>query len=77
MNTPANVFEGWQWEFDGAYQYNSAFILTMHPQVTGRLAKMMVLERLIKYIKSHSDVEFMRHIDVARQWNDNNGPSSS
>ncbi|HJO83863.1 MAG TPA: polysaccharide deacetylase [SAR202 cluster bacterium] len=68
MNTPADVFEGWRMEFDGAYQYGGAFILTMHPQVTGRLAKMMVLERLIQYIRTHSDVVFMRHIDVAQRW---------
>ena len=68
MNTPEDVYKAWEWEFDGAYQYGSAFILTMHPQVTGRLAKMMLLERLIKYIKGHSNVEFMRCIDVAAAW---------
>lgn len=68
MNTPGDVYTAWEWEFDGAYQYGSAFILTMHPMITGRLARMMVLERLIKYIRSHSDVEFMRHIDVAKRW---------
>ena len=68
MNTPEDVYKAWEWEFDGAYQYGSAFILNMHPQVTGRLAKMMVLERIIKYIRAHSDVEFMRCIDVARAW---------
>ena len=68
MNTPEDVYKAWEWEFDGAYQYESAFILTMHPQATGRLAKMMVLERLIKYIRAHSNVEFMRCIDVAEAW---------
>ena len=68
MNTPEDVYKAWEWEFDGAYQYQSAFVLTMHPQVTGRLAKMVVLERLIKYIRTHSDVEFMRCIDVAQAW---------
>ena len=68
MNTPEDVYKAWEWEFDGAYQYQSAFILTMHPQVTGRLAKMLILERLINYIRAHSDVEFMRCIDVAQRW---------
>jgi peptidoglycan/xylan/chitin deacetylase (PgdA/CDA1 family) len=68
MNTPEDVYKAWEWEFDGAYQYGSAFILTMHPQATGRLAKMMVLERLIKYIRAHTNVEFMRCIDVAQSW---------
>ena len=68
MNTPEDVCNAWKWEFDGAYKYGSAFVLTMHPQVTGRLAKMVVLEQLIKYIKTHSNVEFMLCIDVARSW---------
>ena len=49
----------------------------MHPQVTGRLAKMMVLERLVKYIRTHSDVEFMRCIDVAQAWTDEGMRSAS
>ena len=68
MNTPGDVYTGWEWEFEGAYQYGSAFNLTMHPQHTGRLAKMMVLERLIQHIRSHTNVEFMRCIDVAQRW---------
>ena len=68
MNTPGDVYTAWEWEFDGAYQYGSAFSLTMHPQHTGRLAKMIVLERLIQHIRSHTNVEFMRCIDVAQRW---------
>jgi hypothetical protein len=68
MNTPQDVYKAWEWEFDGVYQYGSAFNLTMHPQHTGRLAKMMVLERFIQYARSHSNVEFMRCIDVAKNW---------
>ena len=75
MSTPEDVFNAWKWEFDGAYQYCSAFVLTMHPQVTGRLAKMVVLERLVQYIRSHTDVEFMRCVDVARQWSSAQPPS--
>ena len=66
MNTPKDVYQAWKLEFDGAYEYGSALTLNMHPQVTGRLAKMVVLERLVTYIRSHPDVEFMRCIDVAR-----------
>ena len=68
MASPHEVYNAWQWEFDGAYQYGRLFVLTMHPQVTGRLAKMMVLERLIQYIRSHPGVEFLRCIDVAQNW---------
>ena len=70
MNTPEDVYKAWEWEFDGAYRYGGAFILTMHPHVTGRLAKMMVLERIIRYARAHSEVEFIRCIDVAKAWTD-------
>lgn len=70
MATPQDVYKAWEMEFDGAYQYGSALIMNMHPHTTGRLAKMMVLEQLIKYTRSHSDVEFMRCIDVANKWTD-------
>jgi hypothetical protein len=66
MNTPEDVYKAWEWEFDGAYQYGRALTLTMHPQVTGRLAKIMVLERLIKYMQSHTGAEFFRCCDVAK-----------
>ena len=68
MNTPEDVYKAWEWEFDGAYQYGRSLTLTMHPQVTGRLAKIMVLERLIKYIQSHSGTAFYRCCDVAKAW---------
>jgi hypothetical protein len=71
MATPQDVYKAWELEFDGAYQYGSALILNMHPHTTGRLAKIMVLEQLIRHIKSHTNVEFMRCIDVARSWTDN------
>ncbi len=70
MNTPQDIYKAWEMEFDGAYQYGSALILNMHPHTTGRLAKMVALEKLIKYIRSHPNVEFMRCIDVARAWTD-------
>lgn len=70
MATPQDIYQAWEMEFDGAYQYGSSLILNLHPHTTGRLAKMMVLEQLIKYIKGHADVEFMRCIDVANAWTD-------
>ena len=70
MASPHEVYNAWQWEFDAAYQYGRAFHLTMHPYVTGRLAKILVLERLIGHIRSHAHTEFMRCMDVAKLWSD-------
>ncbi len=59
------VQEFWIAEFDALYEEfmeeeNSdiCFILTCHPQVIGRPARMKVLDNLIKHIKSFENVEF-------------------
>ena len=66
MHTPQEVLTGWQWEFDGAYKYRGAYMLTCHPQVSGHLSKVMLLDRLIRYIKTHEGAQFMRCGDVAQ-----------
>lgn len=68
MASPAEVLNAWQWEFDGVYRHGRAFMLTMHPHTSGRLARLMALEKLIQYIKARPGVEFLRCIDVARGW---------
>ena len=40
----------------------------MHPQYIGRPGRLLMLERLIEYIKTFPNVEFMRAIDVAKMW---------
>ncbi len=70
MASPQDVYAAWEWEFDGVYRYGRALMLTMHPHTSGRLARLMALERLIRYMKSHPGVEFMRCIDVAQGWTD-------
>ena len=37
----------------------------MHPQYIGRPGRLLMLEKLIEFIKSHRNVEFMRAIDAA------------
>ncbi len=45
----------------------------MHPQYIGRPGRLLMLERLIEYIQTFPNVEFMRAVDVARMehtpWN--------
>jgi peptidoglycan/xylan/chitin deacetylase (PgdA/CDA1 family) len=69
MATPNDVLTAWQWEFDGAYKANRAFMLTMHPHTSGRFARLEVLDRLIRHMKSHDGVEFITCIDLANRWN--------
>ena len=68
MRSPEEVYHTWSAEFDGLYRYGRAFTLTMHPQYIGRPGRLLMLERLIRYIRSFPNVEFMRVIDVAQMW---------
>jgi peptidoglycan-N-acetylglucosamine deacetylase len=68
LSSPADVLQAWEWEFDGAYREGGAFILTMHPYVSGRHSRLEALRRLVQYIKSCEGVEFYRCIDVADSW---------
>ena len=64
--TPDEVFSIWKGEFDGAYQEQGMFILTMHPHVIGHRGRIEMLDRFISYMKSKPGVWFATHEAVAR-----------
>jgi peptidoglycan/xylan/chitin deacetylase (PgdA/CDA1 family) len=68
MRSPDEVYSAWAAEFDGLYHYGRAFTLTMHPQHIGRPGRLMMLDRLVRYIRGFPHVEFMRAVDVAQLW---------
>ncbi len=63
---PEDVLDIWTKEFDVAYQEGTAFILTMHPHISGHRSRMVVLEKLIQHINSKPGAWFARHEDIAR-----------
>ncbi len=56
---PEEVFEVWAAEFDYMYEHcpGGTLTYTMHPQVSGRGPRVLMLERLIRHIRQHPDVE--------------------
>lgn len=62
---PDDVYEIWQTEFDMARQEGTVFILTMHPQVIGHRSRIVILERLIEYMRGH-DARFATLGEIAR-----------
>ncbi|MEM8612664.1 MAG: polysaccharide deacetylase [Cyanobacteria bacterium P01_H01_bin.105] len=52
IETCEKAFQLWKEEFDGLYHYRRAFILTMHPEIIGRPARLLMLGRLIDYMQS-------------------------
>jgi len=56
ISSPQKVFEVWSSEFEGYHRYNGCYILTMHPFVSGRPSRVLLLERMIRYINSFDGV---------------------
>ncbi len=66
--SPQIALDTWMWEFDMVHRHGGAFMLTMHPYISGHWSRLNGLERLIAHIKAAKGVEFMTCIDVATAW---------
>jgi peptidoglycan/xylan/chitin deacetylase (PgdA/CDA1 family) len=69
---PADVYDIFRREFDGAYADGGVCQITFHPHVIGYRSRIWILEKLIEYTKSHPDVWFATHAEVV-QWAKHNG----
>ena len=69
MMSPEVGWEIWSNAFDGYYRYGLCYTTMFHPQIIGKPGNMMLLDRLINYIKEHPDVWIARAEDIARHWN--------
>jgi peptidoglycan/xylan/chitin deacetylase (PgdA/CDA1 family) len=63
---PSRVYEIWSEEFDGLYEERGYFMLTMHPEVSGRPHRIALLDRLIRHVKEKPDVWWATGEQVAR-----------
>ncbi|HEY9824115.1 MAG TPA: polysaccharide deacetylase [Stenomitos sp.] len=66
IETCEKAFQLWKEEFDGMYRYGSAFVLTMHPEIIGRPGRILMLERLIDYMRSHEGVWLTTCEEIAK-----------
>lgn len=69
----------WKDEFDGIYEEfmeeeksgidsDLCYVLTCHPQIIGRPARMKVLENVLKHIKNHPHTEFLTAKQAAQKF---------
>lgn len=65
---PDHVYDIWAKEFDGYYRERNAFILMLHPQIIARHSRIDMLERLIRYMRGHTDVQFATHQQIAESF---------
>lgn len=63
---PGAAEEIFRAEFDGAWHEHGLFLLTLHPHLIGHRSRIVLLERLIRYMKSRGSVWFATHEQVAR-----------
>jgi len=63
---PADVFEIFRKEFDGAYREGGIFQLTMHPHISGHRSRIWILEELIRHMRSQPGVWFATHAEIVR-----------
>ena len=70
LRTPEEVSRIWLADFDFLYQRmgEGVFILTMHPQVIGRGHRILMLERVIDYMRGQEGVTFKTMHQVAAEW---------
>lgn len=70
LSSPSAVEEIWRGDFDYAYANcpGGVYTLTMHPQVIGRGHRLLMLERLIDYFKSHPGVVFESMGAYVQRW---------
>ena len=64
---PRHLEEMWRDQFDWVYRENeyAVFTMTIHPDVSGRPQVLLMLERLIQYIRSHDGVRLVTFDEIA------------
>ena len=60
---PADVFDVFRREFEGAQQDGGLFQLTMHPHVIGARSRIWILEEMIRYAKANN-AWFATHAEI-------------
>lgn len=70
LAAPSRMYEIWSGDFDYLYDRlgSGTFILTMHPQSIGRGHRLLMLERLVEYIRSKPGVVFKTMREVATEF---------
>jgi peptidoglycan/xylan/chitin deacetylase (PgdA/CDA1 family) len=66
--SPQTGYEIWSNAFDGYYTYGLCWTSMFHPQIIGKPGYIMLLERLITYMKKFPDVWFANSRMIADHW---------
>jgi peptidoglycan/xylan/chitin deacetylase (PgdA/CDA1 family) len=75
LSGPSKVAEVWQGDFDGAYEESGdiCYVLTMHPEIIGRLHRMRMLQGILDHILGHDGVWFATMDEIAMEFRSRQG----
>jgi peptidoglycan/xylan/chitin deacetylase (PgdA/CDA1 family) len=68
MRRPAEVLEMYKEEFRAIHACGGLFVLTMHPQLSGRPSRVLMLKEFMDYVKGFENVWMPKPIDVVEYW---------
>jgi len=74
MRRAADVLEIYKEEFRAVHAVGGLFTLVMHPQLSGRPSRVLMLKEFMDYIKGFGDVWLPSPIDVVEYWRSEHGP---
>lgn len=75
MRRPSEVLEIYKEEFRAVHACGGLFVLTMHPQLSGRPSRVLMLKEFMDYVKCFENVWLPSPIDVVEYWRAEHGPT--
>jgi peptidoglycan/xylan/chitin deacetylase (PgdA/CDA1 family) len=72
----ADVLEIYKEEFRALHACGGLFVLVMHPQLSGRPSRVLMLKEFMDYVKSFENVWLPRPIDVVEYWRSEHKPAA-
>jgi peptidoglycan-N-acetylglucosamine deacetylase len=74
MRRAADVLEIYKEEFRAVHAAGGLFTLVMHPQLSGRPSRVLMLKEFMDYVKGFDGVWLPSPIDVVEYWRSEHGP---
>jgi peptidoglycan/xylan/chitin deacetylase (PgdA/CDA1 family) len=65
VSNPRDVVDGWELEFQRAFEERGLFQLTLHPDLIGRRGRWMIFEHFLDKLMETSNVWFATHLQIA------------
>jgi peptidoglycan-N-acetylglucosamine deacetylase len=75
MRRAADVLEIYKEEFRAVHGCGGLFVLVMHPQLSGRPSRVLMLKEFVDYVKCFENVWLPSPIDIVEYWRSEHRPA--